>query len=116
LIMGIKKDAVFGPVLVYGLGGIYTEVFRWVDFLVLPVSEEDAIRSIMKSKLGFLFQETRGQNPYDVKELAGILLGLGQLSQEISEIAEFDINPLLIYNDGKEAVAVDVKTIIHPVK
>ena len=116
LIMGIKKDAVFGPVLVYGLGGIYTEVFRWVDFLVLPVSEEDAIRSIMKSKLGFLFQETRGQKPYDVKELAGILLGLGQLSQEISEIAEFDINPLLIYNDGKEAVAVDVKTIIHPVK
>ena len=78
----------------------------------VKVALEEAEREIKNSKIGFLFAETRGQEPYNAKELAGILLGLSQLAREILEIAEFDINPLLIYNDGKEAVAVDVKIVI----
>ncbi|MFA6047824.1 MAG: acetate--CoA ligase family protein [Parcubacteria group bacterium] len=112
LIVGIKKDEVFGPVVVYGLGGIYTEVFRMVDFLVPPATQEETEKEIAKSKIKFLFSETRGQKAYNVKELSNILLGTSQLAQEIAEIVEFDINPLLIYNNGKEAVAVDVKIII----
>ena len=112
LIIGIKHDDLFGPVVVYGLGGIYTEIFKMVNFLIPPVALEEAEREIKNSKIGFLFAETRGQEPYNAKELAGILLGLSQLAREILEIAEFDINPLLIYNDGKEAVAVDVKIVI----
>jgi len=112
LILGIKKDDIFGPVVVYGLGGIYTEVFKMVNFLVPPVTTEKIEREISRSKTGFLFVETRGQKPHNTKELANILLGISQLAQEIAEVKEFDINPLLIYNDGKEAVAVDVKIII----
>jgi acetyltransferase len=112
LILGIKRDEVFGPVIIYGMGGIYTEVFKMVNFLIPPITNEEIEREIKKRKVGFLFQETRGQKPYDANELANILLGVSQLAQEVAEIKEFDINPLLIYNDGKEAVAVDVKVII----
>jgi len=112
LILGIKKDEIFGPILVYGLGGIYTEVLKMVNFLVPPLAAEEIEKELMKSKISFLFSETRGQKPYSIKELANILLGLSNFAQEAEEIKEFDINPLLIYNDGKEAVAVDVKVII----
>lgn len=112
LILGIKKDDIFGPVLVYGLGGIYTEVFKMVDFLVPPLAAEGIEQEIGKSKISFLFQDTRGQKPYNIQELANILWGLNYLATENPQIMEFDINPLLIYNDGKEAVAVDVKIII----
>jgi len=112
LILGIKKDDIFGPVIVFGLGGIYTEVFKMVDFLLPPASQKKIEEKLLKSKIKFLFQETRGQKPYNLKEIAGILQKLNFLAQELSEILELDINPLLIYNDGKLAVAADIKIII----
>ncbi|HLN18959.1 MAG TPA: acetate--CoA ligase family protein, partial [Patescibacteria group bacterium] len=112
LILGIKKDEVFGPAVVYGLGGIYTEIFKAVNFLIPPTDSEEIEREIRKSKISFLFWGARGQAPYNIEELSDILQKISFLAQEIGEIKEFDINPLLIYNDGKEAVAVDVKIII----
>ncbi|MFA5993711.1 MAG: acetate--CoA ligase family protein [Parcubacteria group bacterium] len=112
LILGIKKDSVFGSIVVFGLGGIYTEVFQMVNFLVYPESVEEVRAAIIQSKIKFLFEETRGQAPYDIQELAEILFGLAQLAREIEEVAELDINPLFIYNNNKKAVAVDVKIII----
>ncbi len=112
LIAGMKNDAVFGPVIIYGLGGIYTEVFKMVNFLMPPLDTAEIKRSLSESKIRFLFEETRSQKPYSVEELTGFLSGIGKLSEEISEIKEFDINPLLVYNDGKRAIAVDVKILI----
>lgn len=112
LIIGVKKDATFGPVVVYGLGGIYTEIFKMVDFLISPPDREEIKKSTRESKIKFLFEATRGQEPHNQEEIAGILWGVSVLAREISEISELDINPLLVYNDGKEAVAVDVKIII----
>jgi acyl-CoA synthetase (NDP forming) len=112
LIIGLKNDPVTGPVIVYGLGGIYTEIFKMVDFLIPPVSVEEAGRSLATGKLAFLFEETRGQKPYNLSEMAEIISGLSQLSREIKSIKELDVNPLLAYNDGKESVAVDVKIVI----
>ena len=112
LILGIKKDAVFGPIIVCGLGGIYTEIFKTVEFFIPPMNTEEIKKRLAKSKLGFLFKETRGQKPYNIENLAGIILKLAQLAIEIREIKEFDINPLLIYNNGKETKAVDIKIII----
>lgn len=110
LILGIKKDSVFGPVIIYGLGGIYTEVFKMVDFLVLPMSINEIKNKLIKSKIGYLFEKTRGQKPYDISRMAEILYGLSSLALEVDEIKELDINPLLFYRDKKE-VAVDVKVI-----
>lgn len=112
LIIGIKRNTAFGPVIVYGLGGIYTEVLKVVNFLVPPLTIEEIKDELLQSKISFLFRETRGQSPYNLDELAGILGRLNQAAQEIEDIHEFDINPLLIYNNGKEATAVDIKLLI----
>lgn len=112
LILGIKKDETVGPVVVFGLGGIYTEIFKMVDFLIPPTSPQEIQGIIMESPIRFLFQENRGQNAHNLEEICEILFKLSLLAQEIEEIKEFDINPLLIYNNNQEALAVDVKIII----
>jgi acetyltransferase len=112
IILGIKKDVNFGPVIVYGLGGIYTEIFKLAEMLIPPFSREAVEKSLREGKLGFLFQETRGQKMYNASELAQIICALGDFSREAKDVCEFDINPLLVYNNGSMAVAVDVKVII----
>jgi hypothetical protein len=112
LILGIKKDSAFGPVAVFGLGGIYTEIFKAVDFVIPPASEEEIKNKIIGGKIGAIFSGARGQNPYNSEELAGIIFGILSLAQDLPEITELDINPLLVYNDGREAVAVDVKVVL----
>jgi len=112
IILGVKRDANFGPVVVYGLGGIYTEVFKLAEMLLPPYSREMVEKSLREGKLGFLFRETRGQKVYDLSELAQIICVLGEFSQELDNIAEFDINPLLVYNNGNRAVAVDMKVVM----
>ena len=111
IILGIKKDPIFGPVIVYGLGGIYTEIFKLVNFLLAPMSLKEIETQVLKSKIGFLFKGARGQKACDAKEFAKILLALMNFAQENPQVAEFDINPLFIYNDKQRACAVDIKII-----
>lgn len=112
IILGIKNDAIFGPVIVYGLGGIYTEVFKMVDFLIPPAGLGKIKEDILKGKLRFLFEGARGQSPYDIEEFAKILEGISEFALENGKVREFDINPLFIYNDGRKALAADVKIIL----
>ena len=80
---------------------------------MIPTFDKATIREkILESKIKFLFQETRGQKAYNLDEMVDILLGLSFFAQEIPEISEFDINPILVYNNGGEAVAVDVKVVV----
>jgi acetate---CoA ligase (ADP-forming) len=111
IILGIKRDPIFGPVIVYGLGGIYTEIFKLVNFLLVPMSLVEIETELLKSKISFLFKGARGQAVCNSQEFAEILLGLMQFAQENPQVAEFDINPLFIYNDKQEARAVDIKII-----
>ena len=111
LIVGLKRDLVFGPVIVFGLGGIYTEVFRMVDFLILPLGKDEIKKRIMESKVGFLFRETRGKKVGDIDEMTEFIFNFARLVEEQEEIKEIDINPLLITKEGK-LVAVDVKVIL----
>lgn len=112
LILGIKKDETVGPVIVFGLGGIYTEIFKMVDFIIPPVSVQEIEKMLSKSPIKFLFRENRGQKPYNLGEISQILFNFSLLATENPEIRELDINPLLIYNDNSPALAVDVKIII----
>ncbi|MFA5777017.1 MAG: acetate--CoA ligase family protein [Parcubacteria group bacterium] len=112
LILGIKKDETVGPIVIFGLGGIYTEIFKMVDFLIPSVTISEIKETILKSPIKFLFEETRGQKAYDIENVADILLKLSVLAENLNEIKEFDINPLLIYNDGRKSLAIDVKIII----
>ena len=111
IIVGIKKDSTFGPIVVFGLGGIYTEVFKMVDFLVPSMDKAEIKTFLGKSKLEFLFKGARGQQSYNQQEFIDILWKIQALALEIPEIKELDVNPLFIYNNGKAGVAVDIKII-----
>lgn len=111
LILGLKRDSVFGPVIVFGLGGIYTEVFRMVDFLILPLNKEEIKRKIEESKIGFLFRETRGKKVAVLDEFTELIFNFASLIEANEKIKEIDINPLLVTKGG-ELKAVDVKVIL----
>ena len=112
LILGIVHDSIFGTVVICGLGGIYTEVFKMADFFIPFQSQQNIKQSLLAGKVSFLFEETRGQAPYNIEEISKIIYNLQYLALENREIMELDINPLLIYNDNQKAVAIDVKIII----
>ncbi len=111
IILGIKRDPIFGPVIVYGLGGIYTEIFKLVNFLLAPMNLKEIETQILKSKINFIFKGARGQAACDAKEFSKILLALMSFAKENPQVKEFDINPLFIYNDKQGALAVDIKII-----
>lgn len=112
IIIGIKHDSVFGPVVLYGLGGIYAEYLHLVDYLVPPLNVREIEESLDRGKLGFLFRGARGQKSFDIEEISKVLMGVSLMAVENPEIREFDINPMIIYNNGKSSLAVDVKVII----
>lgn len=112
IILGIKRDPIFGPVIVYGLGGIYTEIFKLVDFLICPMGLAEIEKQLLKSKISFLFKGVRGQKACDSGEFSKILLALMNFARENPQVKEFDINPLFVYNDKRSACAVDIKIII----
>ena len=111
LILGINRDEVFGPIVVAGLGGIYTEVFKMVDFFIPPMSRNEIVNKLRESKIGFLFAGARGLKEFDVEEVAEIISSAMAFAEEIPEAREFDINPMFIYNTDEKAIAVDVKII-----
>ena len=112
LILGIKKDEIFGPILVFGLGGIYTEIFKAVDFVVPYLGKEEIKGVLLSGKSGFLFRETRGKIACDLEQIAEIVFKLQSLALEVEQIKELDINPLISFGKNKKSLAVDVKIII----
>lgn len=112
LIVGFKRDKTFGPIIAFGLGGIYAEVFKMVDFAVPPLSVQEARELIDRSKISVLFGKNRGMKSYDAGELAEIISKAGFMARENPDIKELDINPLFIYNNGRRAEACDIKIII----
>jgi len=112
LILGIKKDEIFGPIVVAGLGGIYTEIFHAVDFIIPHSNKEEIKNILLQGKSGFLFRKTRGKIACDLEEIAQIVFNLQSLSLEVDQIKELDINPLISLGKDKKSLAVDVKIII----
>jgi len=111
IILGIKKDPTFGSIIVFGLGGIYTEIFKMTNMIIAPADQKEISWCLDNSKIKFLFKGERGQSKYSLEEMTDILSKLQNLTLEIPEINELDVNPLIIYNNGKSALAVDIKII-----
>jgi acetyltransferase len=110
VILGGKRDPSFGPVVMFGLGGVYVEVFDDVAFRVAPFTREDAEKMIAEVKGSRLLQGVRGEKPSDVEAVVDCLLRLSQLLQDFQTIAEVDINPLIVLEKG--AVAVDARIVL----
>ncbi|HUL21226.1 MAG TPA: acetate--CoA ligase family protein [Thermodesulfobacteriota bacterium] len=111
VIIGMTKDAQFGPVLMFGLGGILVELLKDVSFRIVPLEKEDAKEMIREIKGFPILEGFRGMEPVDVSRLEDILLKLSRFVDENPEIKELDLNPIFAYRDG--AVAADARVILE---
>jgi acetate---CoA ligase (ADP-forming) subunit beta len=111
IIIGMGKDAQFGPFLMFGLGGIWVEVMKDVAFRIVPVTRRDAAEMIREIKGFALLQGYRGQEPVDVDFLEKLIVKVSDFIEKNPQIKELDINPLIAYKDG--AVAVDARVVLE---
>jgi len=112
IILGVTRDPRFGPLLMFGLGGIYTEALRDVSFRLAPIRENVAMEMIKGIRSYRLLEGVRGEAPSDLQALADCLTRLSQLVTRHPQIKELDINPLIVYPRGKGAVVVDARIIL----
>jgi len=110
VIVGGKKDAQFGETIMFGLGGIFVEVFGDVSFRVVPIEKKDAAEMIEEVKGYKILKGYRGKK-YDVKAIVDVLMKVSKLLEKNDEIAEIDINPLIVLPRG--AVAVDARIVVE---
>ena len=111
VIIGMSKDAQFGPVLMFGLGGILVEVLKDVSFRLVPLTRKDAEEMIGEIKGYPLLQGYRGQEPADIPFLEQLIVKVSELVEQYPQIRELDLNPLFAYRDG--AIAVDARIVLE---
>jgi acyl-CoA synthetase (NDP forming) len=111
VIIGMSQDAQFGPVLMFGLGGILVEVLKDVSFRIVPLSRRDAAEMIREIRGYPLLEGYRGQEAVDISCLEEWLLKLSAFVEKNPEIRELDLNPIFAYSHG--AVAVDARVILE---
>lgn len=110
-VIGLSRDPQFGPCVMFGLGGIFTEALKDVTFRVAPLTKEDALEMIDEIKTKKLLGEFRGSPAVDRDALAKALMGVGDLGIKDDAIAEIDINPLIVCGD--KPVAVDALVVLR---
>jgi len=109
VIVGVDRDPTFGPLLMFGLGGIYVEVLKDVTFSLCPVSKRDALEMISGIRAYGLLRGARGQAPADLEAVADVLVRVSALAADFPQIVELDINPLIVADRGGGAVAADIR-------
>jgi acyl-CoA synthetase (NDP forming) len=112
VIVGAQRDAQFGPLVMFGLGGATVEVLRDVAFRLAPLSEAEAREMVAETAAGRLLAGVRGQPPGDLDAVVETLLRVGQLMADLPEVAEVDLNPLIVGAAGEGAWAVDVRVVL----
>lgn len=114
VIIGMSKDAQFGPVIMFGLGGVFVEILKDVAFRIVPLERRDAHEMIQEIKGRPLLEGYRGSDPVDIANLEEVILKVSAFVEQHPEIKELDLNPVFAYKDG--AVAVDARIILEPDK
>lgn len=114
VIVGARRDPVFGPVVMVGSGGIYTEVLRDAAIGVLPLVEEEAQELIRSLRVYPLLAGARGKPPADIEALAASVEAVAKLMLEHPEISEIEINPLRVMERGRGAVPLDALMVVQP--
>ncbi len=111
VIIGMSKDAQFGPVLMFGLGGILVEILKDVSFRIVPLTKRDAREMVREIKGYPVLEGYRGQEPVDVANLEEMILKVSSFVEQNPQVKELDLNPVFAYSDG--AVAVDARIILE---
>jgi len=112
VLVGMNRDPQFGPLITFGLGGIYVETLKDVTFRVVPFSRLEAEEMQGEIRARALLDGVRGQPPMDKEAITDTLLRIAQLVQDFPMIAELDINPLMVYPNDQGAVAIDMRLIL----
>lgn len=112
VIIGTKIDDQFGPVIMYGLGGVMVEILKDVSFRVLPISRRSAQRMIAETKSHPILDGARGDKPYDKKALISLLLVCSEIIEAYPQIQEMDLNPVIIHHEGLSIV--DARILLKP--
>nr|HRC76067.1 acetate--CoA ligase family protein [Kouleothrix sp.] len=113
VLVGVSRDPQFGPLVVFGLGGIYVEVLKDVAFRLAPISRDEAREQIRAIRTFPLLKGVRGEPPADLAAAEEIVLRVSQLVTDFPEIVEMDINPLVIHNQGEGAIVLDARIILQ---
>jgi acyl-CoA synthetase (NDP forming) len=114
VILGVSRYPVFGPLLMAGLGGIYVELFKDIVFRLAPIGRNEARRMIRSIKGYNIFKGFRGRPKSDIKVLEKSVVSLSDMVMNHPEIAEMDINPLMVHEEGKGATVADYRIILKP--
>ena len=112
VLIGMNRDPQFGPLVTFGLGGIYVEVLKDVTFRVAPFTRLDAQAMLSEIRSKALLDGVRGKPAVDKEAIVDVLLRMGQLVQDFPEIAEFDINPLIVYPKEQGVIAIDMRLVL----
>jgi acetyltransferase len=112
VLVGMNRDPQFGPLITFGLGGIYVETLKDVTFRVAPLSKEEARDMMNEIRAHALLDGVRGMPPADKEAIVDTLLRIGQLVLDFPEIVELDINPLMVYEENQGAIAIDMRLIM----
>lgn len=111
LMAGLTRDPQFGPTVMFGLGGIFTEILKDVSFRLAPLERSDALDMMRDIKGHRILDAVRGLPPVDLEALSDVLINLGRIGDEHPHVKEIDINPLIVR--GAEAVAVDALVVLE---
>jgi acetate---CoA ligase (ADP-forming) subunit beta len=111
LMVGMTRDPQFGPCVMFGLGGIFTEILKDVSFRVAPLERRDALEMTREIRAHRILEEVRGLPAADMEQLENILVGVGEIGLQHEAIREIDINPLIL--TGSRPVAVDALIILE---
>jgi len=114
VIIGMTRDPQFGPMLMFGLGGIFVEVMKDVTFHLAPITEQEAIQMLKSTKSYAMLQGRRGQDGVDIAAIASGLQRISQLTTDFPQILELDINPFIVGDFGSEPVVADVRMTLAP--
>jgi acetyltransferase len=112
VLVGMNRDPQFGPLVTFGLGGIYVETLKDVTFRVAPFSLQEAEEMLSEIRAHAILDGVRGQPPLDKAAIVDTLMRIAQLVQDYPEIVELDINPLVVYPEGQGAIAIDMRLVL----
>jgi len=110
LVIGLTRDPQFGPCVMFGLGGIFTEILKDISFRVAPLEERDALEMMQDIKGHKILEAVRGMEAADLNIFSDILIKVGQIGLENEHVKEIDINPVII--SGSRPVAVDALVVL----
>jgi acyl-CoA synthetase (NDP forming) len=112
LVVGLTRDPQFGPCVMFGLGGIFTEILKDISFRVAPIEKRDALEMMQDIKARKILGAVRGMPAADLNQLADILIKVGTIGLENPQIKEIDINPVILA--GSQPIAVDALVVLAP--